>query len=117
VLASGAGVVTARNVVLLLMVLFENVFVFAVHTERRPAYQHLTRNRLLLVGTVVAQGIHILAMQLEPTQRLLGVAPVSAGQWLALLGLALILPLAVEAHKAWVRRRQPSPTRARTTRL
>jgi hypothetical protein len=27
-------------------------------------------------------------------------------QWLALLGLALTLLVAVEAHKAWVRRRE-----------
>ena len=106
VLASGAGVVTARNVVLLLMVLFENVFVFAVRSERHGIRHQFTRNRFLVAGTLVAQGVHILAMQFGPTQRLLGVAPVSVTQWLALLGLALTLLVAVEAHKAWVRRRE-----------
>jgi Ca2+-transporting ATPase len=62
-LASGFSVDEARNSTLLLMVLFENVNVFNSRSETRSAFRHnLLRNKLLLIGTLVAQLIHIGAM-------------------------------------------------------
>lgn len=89
------------NTVMLLMVLFENVFVFAVRSERRSAFaRRHARNRLLIIGTLLAQLVHIGAMHVGPTASVLGLNPVSFGQWAALLGLALLLLAAVEAHRA-----------------
>lgn len=72
----GADVATARNYVVLLMVLLGNVFVFCVRSQRRSALTHdPRRNPSLLLGTVGAQAFHIVAMHLPLTQRVPGLAP------------------------------------------
>ncbi len=99
----------ARNSVVLLMVLFENVHVLNSRSETRSVLTHnLLRNPLLIVGTLIAQLIQVLAMHLPVTQATLGLEPVSLGHWLVLLGLASTLLLAVEVHKSLWRRRQPA---------
>ncbi len=91
----------ARNLLLMLMVLLENVHVFNCRSERVSAFRTpLRRNRLLIGGVIVAQGVHIASLYLPPMQRVLGVAPVSPTAWLTLLGLALLLLLAMEVFKA-----------------
>ena len=90
----------ARNSVVLLMVLFENVHVFNSRSELRSVFRvPLRRNLLLVAGTALAQGAHVAAMHLPWTQELLDLQPVSFTHWLAMLGLALLLLVAVEAHK------------------
>jgi len=104
-LARGVDVDASRNLVLLLMVLFENVMVFNCRAELRSAFRHSPlRNPLLLCGTLAAQGIHIGALYAPPLQGVLGVAPVALDQWAALLGTALSLFVAVELQKAVTRR-------------
>lgn len=98
---SGHSVEVARNTTLLLMVLFENVHVFNSRSEIRSTFRHnLMRNPLLLLGTVAAQLIHIGAMYTPGLRDVLQVQPVSLAQWLNLLGIALLLLLVMEAHKA-----------------
>jgi magnesium-transporting ATPase (P-type) len=105
-LAAGWEVEDARNSVVLLMVLFENVHVFNCRSELRSAFNHDPRRNLLLVaGTTVAQLLHIAAMHLPVTQSVLGLQPVSLVQWAVLLALAMTLLVAVEAHKAYWRTR------------
>lgn len=104
-LAQGVGVPDARNFVLLLMVLLENVQVFNCRSERISAFQvPLKRNPLLICGVLVAQSVHILVMQWPFMQRVLGVAPVTLGAWLSLLSLAGLLLLVMEVFK-YVRNR------------
>jgi magnesium-transporting ATPase (P-type) len=111
-LAGGMAVEEARNAVLLLMVLFENVMVFNCRAELRTAFRHSPlRNPLLLFGTLAAQGVHIAALYVPVFQDVLGVRPVTFGLWAALLGTALVLLAAVEAQKAWMRRRGDSRAR------
>ncbi len=99
-LANGMGEAEARNLVLLLMVLLENVHVFNCRSERISAFKvPLHRNRVLIAGVLIAQGIHILSMQLPFMQRILGVAPVTVQSWFALLGMAGLLLLAMEIFK------------------
>lgn len=63
----------ARNSVVLLMVLFENVHVFNSHSELRSAFAHdPRRNHLLADGTVLAQLLHVAAMHLPFVQAVLG---------------------------------------------
>jgi hypothetical protein len=63
------------------------------------------RNKLLLVGTLAAQLIHIGAMYTPWLGDVLGASPVSFAQWLTLLGLALLVMLVMELHKwSWSRR-------------
>lgn len=63
----------ARNSMVLLMVLFENVHVFNSRSELRPAFAHDPhRNLLLADGTVLAQLLHVPAMHLPFTRAVLG---------------------------------------------
>ncbi|HUX23438.1 MAG TPA: cation-translocating P-type ATPase C-terminal domain-containing protein [Burkholderiales bacterium] len=105
-LAQGRTLDEARNATLLLMVLFENVQAFNSRSETLSVFRHSPlRNRLLLFGTVAAQLIHVAAMFTPGVQQVLSVQPVSPLLWLELLGLALVLLAAMEAHKALLRRR------------
>jgi len=97
----------ARNGTLLLMVLFENVHVFNCRSEVRSVFRHNPlRNPILLIGTAVAQLVHIAAMYTPWISDVLHIQPVSPQHWLELLGLALTVLVAMELHKA-VRRRIP----------
>ena len=107
-LAQGMGVHEARNFVLLLMVLLENVHVFNCRSERVSVFRvPLKRNPLLIGGVLIAQSVHILVMQWPFMQRVLGVAPVSLSAWFSLLGLAGFLLVAMEVFKSL--RRRPTP--------
>jgi Ca2+-transporting ATPase len=99
-LAQGVEVSEARNFVLLLMVLLENVQVFNCRSERVSAFQvPLKRNPLLIGGVLFAQSVHILVMQWPFMQRVLGVAPVTLGAWLSLFSLAGLLLVVMEIFK------------------
>ena len=105
-LQNGWSVDEARNGVLLLMVLFENVQAFNSRSESRSVFLHNPmRNRLLLFGTITAQLVHIWAMYIPGLNSVLGVRPVSFELWLALLGIAITLLAAMEVHKLFTRRR------------
>lgn len=96
-LEQGWSVELARNSVLLLMVLFENVQVFNSRSESRSIFrQPFFSNPVLLLGTLAAQGIHILSMYSPLMQEVLGVSPVSVKQWLLLLAVALLQVAAME---------------------
>lgn len=104
-LDQGFSLEQARNSTLLLMVLFENVHVFNCRSETLSVLRHNPlRNKLLLVGTVIAQLVHIGAMYTPWLGDVLGASPVSFAQWLTLLGLALSVMLVMELHK-WLRTR------------
>ena len=96
-LEQGWSVELARNSVLLLMVLFENVQVFNSRSESRSIFrQPFFSNPVLLLGTLAAQGIHILSMYSPLMQGVLGVSPVGVEQWLLLLAVALLQLAAME---------------------
>ncbi|MEN8729041.1 MAG: cation transporting ATPase C-terminal domain-containing protein, partial [Desulfuromonadales bacterium] len=99
-LAQGTGVQEARNFVLLLMVMLQNVHVFNCRSERFSAFRvPLKRNPLLIGGVLIAQSLHILVMQWPFMQRVLGVAPVTFNTWLSLLALAGFLLVVMEIFK------------------
>jgi len=101
-LERGYGVPEARNGTLLLMVLFENVQAFNCRSETRSLFGHNPlHNKLLLFGTLLAQGIHIGAMFTPGLSALLGLQPVPASLWLEMLTLAFTLLLAMELHKRY----------------
>ena len=104
-LDQGFSLEQARNSTLLLMVLFENVHAFNSRSESLSIFGHSPlRNKLLLVGTAIAQLVHIGAMYTPWLGDVLGASPVSFDQWLTLLGLALSVMLVMELHK-WIRAR------------
>jgi magnesium-transporting ATPase (P-type) len=96
----------ARNAVLLLMVLLQNVHVFNCRSESTSAFRvPLHRNWVLILGVLTAQGIHILSMYLPFMQTILTTAPVTFSQWMSALTLACVILVVMEIFK-WVKRRQ-----------
>jgi magnesium-transporting ATPase (P-type) len=90
----------ARNGTLLLMVLFENVHVFNCRSETRSVFrQNFFSNPILLIGTAVAQLVHIGAMYTPWISDVLNIQPVSLSHWLELLSIALTVLVAMELHK------------------
>lgn len=99
----------AQNHTLLLMVLFENIMIGNARSEKRSTFLVSPwRNPLLLLGTLAAQGVHVWAMTWEPLGRFIGAGPVTFGEWLKYLGMALSVLIAVELHKLYCRWRSQS---------
>ncbi len=99
-IARGFSLDEARNGTLLLMVLFENVHVFNCRSEVRSVFRHNPlRNPILLIGTIVAQLVHIAAMYTPWISDVLHIQPVSPQHWLELLGIALTVLIVMELHK------------------
>ena len=104
-LNNGFSIDEARNGTLFLMVLFENVHVFNCRSETLSIFkQSFTSNRILLIGTISAQLIHIIAMYTPGLNEVLGIQPISIAHWLQLLTLALVVLLVMEIHKYFYNR-------------
>ena len=90
----------ARNLILLLMVFLQNFQVFNCRSERVSAFKiPLKRNVLLVIGALVAQGIHILSMQIPFMQDTLRIEPSSLKEWFYILLLAIPIILVMELFK------------------
>jgi magnesium-transporting ATPase (P-type) len=99
-LAAGWTEAEARNALLLLMVLFENVHIFNCRSETQSAFARSPlESPFLMIGMVLAFSIHVLMMHLPIGQTLLSAEPVSADRWLLLLSLALPILFVMELHK------------------
>jgi len=106
-LAQGMPEETARNLLLLLMVLFENVHALNVRSERRSAFRvPVAANPFLIVAIAAAQSLHIAAMYLPGLRDVLDVRPVGLSDWLSVLAVALSLVVVMEVFKALSARRQ-----------
>jgi magnesium-transporting ATPase (P-type) len=107
-LSRGYSIDEARNGVLLLMVLFENIHVFNCRSETRSVFrQSLLSNRILLIGTLAAQGVHIAAMYTPWISEVLRIQPISVSHWFELLGMAVTVLVAMEFYKLlnrWLKR-------------
>lgn len=102
----------ARNLTLLLMVLFENVHVLNSRSETRSVFhQRFWGNPLLIMGMLTAQCIHIGAMYTPGLNDVLQIEPVTLNQWLALLPIALLLIVVDELHKWWLNRQRVRPSK------
>jgi magnesium-transporting ATPase (P-type) len=97
---------SARNALLLLMVLFQNIHIGNCRSETRSAFcLSPLRSPILLGGAATAFTIHVIAMHVPFMQRILRVEPVSVGLWLILIALASTILAAMEWHKwSWRRR-------------
>jgi len=99
-LARGMDEASARNLVLLLMVLFENVHVLNARSERRSALRvPLGANPFVILAIIGAQALHISALYLPGLSAVLGTQPVGLGDWILVAGLAVSLLLVVEVQK------------------
>ena len=99
----------ARNALLLLMVLFENVHIGNCRSETVSAFRLSPfASPILLGGTLLALGIHLAAMHLPWTQHLLDIEPLGLVPMAVLFALALSITAALELHKWSWHRRQPN---------
>jgi len=101
---AGYTIDDARNLILMLMVLFENVHVFNSRSERMSIFKinHL-KTPLILVSVILAQAIHIGALYFPSAQKLLKVKPISFTILSELLFLALGLIVVMEVEK-WLQK-------------
>jgi Ca2+-transporting ATPase len=99
-LNSGESLPSARNIILLLMVLFEIIHIGNCRSESISAFQlSPLRSPILLIGTAIAFLIHVVVMYLPIGRIFLATEPVSLQTWGILLGLSLTVLVPIEIHK------------------
>ena len=97
---SGVETSSARNLTLLLMVLFENVMVGNCRSETKSAFAiNPLSNKVLLFGTIAAQLIHISTLYVPGINEVLATEPVSFLEWVKLLLMASSVLVVMELHK------------------
>ncbi|MFK0278577.1 cation-translocating P-type ATPase [Ensifer sp. NPDC090286] len=107
-LQQGSSESDARNLLLLLFVLFENFQTFASRSERKSVLSlGMFANPLLLWCISVALGIHIIAMHVPLLSNTLQVSPIGPVEWGVLLLAALSVLLVMELDK-WRGRNRPT---------
>ncbi|HEY9185419.1 MAG TPA: HAD-IC family P-type ATPase [Salegentibacter sp.] len=93
---------TARNLILLLMVLLQNFHALNARSETRSVFRiPLSNNYILLIGILTAQGIHILAMHIPFMQELLSLDAVSGVEWIRLFFTAALILVTMEIFKVF----------------
>jgi Ca2+-transporting ATPase len=114
-LEQGYGEDQARNLLLLLFVLFENFQTFNSRSEHHSAFRlRFFANPLLVLGVIGAQAIHIAAMYTPGLNDTLRVAPVSLAEWGVLFLIASTLLVVMEFEKSWDQRHDKRIARAAT---
>jgi len=105
-LRAGWTEAAARNALLLLMVLFENVHIGNCRSETKSALRlSPLRSPILLGGALIALLLHLGTMFSPLGQRVLRVEPVSLTTLVCLWALALSIFVAMEIHKwSWAMR-------------
>lgn len=99
-LAQGYEVSQARNLLLLLFVMFENVQTLACRSERQSIFRmSLLGNPALVVSVIVAQAVHITAMYIPWLRDTLELAPISLLEWAFMLLASSSLIIVSELDK------------------
>jgi magnesium-transporting ATPase (P-type) len=99
-LLNGLAESEARNLLLLLMVLFENVHALNARSETRSLLKiPLRANPFLILSVIGAQGLHVAAMYLPGIREVLDVEPIAFHNWLPVALIALSLLLVIEIYK------------------
>jgi len=114
-LEQGYSEESARNITLLLMVLFENVHVFNSRTE----YNYLHKigyksSALLIILVIFTQILHIACMHIPFMQNVLSTQPVSFEIWIELALVAVGLMIVMEIDK-WIMKRKKRANHARVS--
>jgi len=113
-LSAGLSAFEASNMLLLMLVLFENAHVFNCRSERRSAFLvPLSNNRWLIFAVFLAQGLHIAAMHIPVLGGVLDVAPVSFNTWVIAAIPALLIIAVMEGYKYMTRHRIEHATNQR----
>jgi magnesium-transporting ATPase (P-type) len=105
-LGRGMAAAEARNLLLLLLVIFENVHVFNARSETRSVFKvPLAANPFLVFAAMTAQLMHIAAMYLPGLRGVLDVKGINLSDWLLVATIALSLLAVVELYKLMLARR------------
>lgn len=105
-LGQGVSESESRNIVLLLMVLFQNVHIGNCRSEHHSALHYSPfRSPYLVLGAVLALSLHLFVMNTEFGNRVLGISPVSYDLMGVLFLLALSVFVVIELHKFWWNRK------------
>ena len=109
--ATDADIASARNDLLLLMVLFENIHIGNCRSETKSALRvSPLRSPILLAGAMTAFLVHLAAMYTPIGQTLLETEPVALQNWGILFLLALAIFPVMELHKwSWNMRYRERP--------
>ncbi|MEN6342673.1 MAG: HAD-IC family P-type ATPase [Methanospirillum sp.] len=103
-LANGWAQADARNLLMLLFVLFENVQVFNARSERVSAFRMpLSRNWLVVAATGGALLVHVAAMYIPPVAKTLSLAPVPLAWWAILVLASMSVLVVMELYKRFRR--------------
>jgi calcium-translocating P-type ATPase len=96
----GTPVEEARNLTLMLMVLFGNIHALSSRSEERSIFQiRFFANPFLVIAVPMAQMIHIGAMYTPGLSSVLQISPITGQQWFTLLSVATLLLVVEEIHK------------------
>jgi Ca2+-transporting ATPase len=94
------------------MVLFQVFHVGNCRSERRSLFALPPwSNPFLFMATTAAMLVHVAALHLPWTRRLLRVEPLEAGDWVRMILVASTILVAIELHK-FLRRDRERATRA-----
>ena len=101
--AENSGLAVARTVVVNLFALVETFYLFNCRSLNRPFFAvGLFDNKLALSGVAVMAGLQMLFTYSPVMNELFHSAPIPAGAWLRIVGVAGIAFAAVEVEK-WIR--------------
>jgi Ca2+-transporting ATPase len=97
---------SARNILLLLFVLFQNFHIANCRSETKSAFAISPfRSPILMAGVAIAFLVHVASLYIPLMQRLLRTEPVGLTTWLVVIALASTILIAMEIHKwSWKRR-------------
>ncbi|HSA06865.1 MAG TPA: HAD-IC family P-type ATPase [Candidatus Gastranaerophilales bacterium] len=99
-ISNGISEFSARNNVLLLMVLFENIHVFNCRSEYTSAFKIPFKNNVILItGVLIAQALHVVSMNIPVMQNILKVEAIGIKEWVYLLICSSSLLVIMELFK------------------
>jgi magnesium-transporting ATPase (P-type) len=99
-LSRGMDPTVARNLVLLLMVRFENAHALNARSETRSVFSvSFSANWFLILAVLGAQGLHIGAMYLPVLRDVLDVQPIALIDWVMVAAIAASLIVVMEVYK------------------
>ncbi len=91
---------SARNILLMLMVLFQNLHCFNCRSEYKSAFKIPAKNNIILVAAVVGtQLLHIFCTQSPLMQKILVLEPISTVNWIYLLLISISIIFTLEIFK------------------
>jgi magnesium-transporting ATPase (P-type) len=103
-LAQGYEVAQARNLLLLVFVMFENVQTLACRSEQQSIFRMpFFGNPALVVSVLTAQAVHIAAMYVPWLRDTMELAPISLLEWTCMLLASSSLIIVSELDKAFAK--------------